>query len=613
MKLIGRTAAILLAGLFLCIFGAKLYVVLHHGNPTPFWDQWDAEAARLYAPWEEHALSCGQFVAGHNEHRILWVRLIGLAELWLNGGIWDPLLQMVVNAGLHSLAIVLLLAFLLRELPRGTGLPIVFFSTVLAIPVGWENTLAGFQSQFYFLILFSVLSLGLLNAARPLGPRWWLGFLALVAACFSMASGALAGLAVAACYCGQMLAERRLDRRKTVALAIVLTCFLTAWAFTPVVPEHIPLKASGLSDWAVALARSLAFPFQRHPGLAPFMQLPLLMLIGLTVFSRRSAAPAHPIPWFLLGAAVWVWANAAATAYGRGAGGTGPASRYLDTLALGNMLNFAAAIHLANRWRKSGSIGFLGGWTAILLVGWIGSFGNQTLDVMRNESRLCRIQEDNVRRFLADFDRDRLFQLPYYSLPYPTADRLADLLENKTVRDFLPTPLRQPLAGRLEANQGFSSNGIPRGMSADPLDRIWGSCGAWDAAGAGRLSLAYERPARGHFLKIPVAGQLRGEGMSFRMEDMQGHRIVQWTPTVDPGAHWSFFYVRNPHEPFRLVAEDHRTDLWLAFAEPRETGLGTLLSKTAMHFWAVFAGAGLGLLSLGAYWATNPPHKAAGP
>lgn len=613
MKLAGKSAILPLAGLFLFLFGIKLYVVLQHGNPTPFWDQWDAEAAQLYLPWEDGSLNWHQFFAGHNEHRILWVRLIGLAELRLNGGIWDPLLQMTVNASLHSLAIVLLLALLLGELPRGARLPLVLFSAVFAIPVGWENTLAGFQSQFYFLILFSAASLGLLNAARPLGPKWWLGFLALVAACFSTASGALAGLAVAVCYGGQMLAERRLERRKIVALAIVLACFLTAWAFTPVVSEHAPLKAGGLRDWTLALARSLAFPFPRHPYLAPVVQLPLLVLIGRVVFSFRSAASGKPVPWFLLGAAVWVWANAAATAYGRGAGGAGPASRYLDTLALGNLLNFAAAIHLAHQWRKSGAIGFLGGWTALVLIGWIGSFGNRTLDVMRNESRLCRIQEDNVRRFLADFDRTRLFQLPYYSLPYPTAGRLADLLENETVRGFLPTPLRQPLAGRPEANQGFSPNGIPREIPCDPLDRIWGSCGTWDAAGTGRLALAYENPARGHFLKIPVAGHLRGEGMSFRMEDVHGRRIAQWTPAVDPGPRWSYVYVRNPGKPFRLVAEDHRTDLWLAFAEPREVGLGTMLAKTAMHFWAVFAGAGLGLLALGTFWAANPPNQAAGP
>lgn len=609
MKLPGKSTTIPLLGLFLCIFGVKLLVILHHGNPTPYWDQWDAEAAHLYQPWEEGTLSWPQLVAGHNEHRILWTRLMGLLELHLNGGIWDPMFQMVVNAGLHSLAISILLAFLLRELPRRATLPIVFFSAVLAIPVGWENTLAGFQSQFYLLILFGALSLGLLIASRPLGPAWWLGFLAMAAACFTTASGALAGLAVAACPGGQMLAGRRVERRKIIALVLVLACFLTAWAFTPVVPEHIPLKADGLRDWALALAKSLAFPFQHRPSLALLVQLPLLALIGSLVFSARAAPPEKPIPWFLICAALWVWANAAATAYGRGAGGAGPASRYLDTLALGNVLNFAAIIYLTSRWRRRVAAGLLWCWTAILIVGWLGLFGNRVLLAVRNESQLRQVQEANVFQFLADSNRERLRLLSYYSLPYPTADRLADLLENKTVRNFLPTSLRSPLAGQVEDNRGFSANGVPPVIPIDRLDRVWGSSGILGATGTGRLALAFDKPARGHFLKIPVAGQLRGEGMVFSVEDMRGRQIAQFSPAIVLGTHWHPLYVRNPGGPFRLIAEDHRTDRWFAFAEPRELGVFTLLSKAAMHAWAIFVGAGLGLLSLSLFRSTKTPNE----
>lgn len=610
MKWNDKSAAIPLLGLFLCIFGVKLFVILHHGNPTPFWDQWDAEAAQLYLPWENGSLDWSQFVAGHNEHRILWVRLLGLLELKMNGGIWDPLLQMTVNAGVHGLAIVLLLGLLLRELPRESKLPLILFSAVLALPVGWENTLAGFQSQFYFLILFSALSLGLLITARPLGIAWGLGFLALVASCFSTASGALAGLAVAACYGGQMLEARHLDRRKILAGILVLSCFLAAWALTPVVPEHAALKAASLHEWMAALAKSLAFPFLRRPLLAVVVHLPVLALISALVLSARSTKPMKPVPWVLLGAIIWVWTNAAATAYGRGAGGSGPVSRYLDTLALGNVLNFAAALHLVSRWRGRGPTVVLWSWATVLLVGWTGSFGNHVLDVMRNESRLCRIQEDNVRQFLADSNRDRLRQLPYYSLPYPTADRLADLLENATIRDILPTPLRAALAGHPDECRGFSTNGVPPGSSLEGRGRTWGSCGTWGAAGTGRIALTYDQPVRGHFLHIPVAGQLHGEGMVFHLEDLQGRQITPLAPAMDPGTRWLSLYVRNPGGPFRLVAEDHRTDLWFAFADPREVGIGTLLSKAAMRGWAVFVGIGLGMMLIGAWSAANLRNEA---
>jgi hypothetical protein len=44
--------SILLMGLFAAIlFGIKLWLIATYGNATPFWDQWDAEAANLYKPF----------------------------------------------------------------------------------------------------------------------------------------------------------------------------------------------------------------------------------------------------------------------------------------------------------------------------------------------------------------------------------------------------------------------------------------------------------------------------------------------------------------------------------------------------------------------------------
>lgn len=609
MTLKGTSSVVPLLGLFLCIFGAKLLLIHQHGNPTPFWDQWDAEAAYLYLPCEQGHYDWSQLVSAHNEHRLLWVRLLGLLELRLNGGIWDPVFQMVVNAGLHGLTIVLLLALLRKGLPVGAWIPLVLFSLILTLPAGWENTLAGFQSQFYFLVLFSMLGIGLLIAAPALGAKWWLGLLAVIAACFAMASGLLAGLAVAACYLGQMVAERRLELRKCLGLGMLMGCALGAWAFTPEVAQHAPLKAAGIQDLATAFFKSLAFPFQTHPFLAVLVQLPLLALMGRLVFGKRSIASTARPPWFLLGAGLWVWLNAAATAYGRGANGAEPASRYLDTLALGNVINFAAAFYLVPPWRSRWPKGIWLGWTAILLAGWLGSFGNHIFGVIRNEARLCRIQEDNVRRFLADFDRERWAQLPYYSIPYPSAERLAGLLENETVRGLLPTELRRPLQGRVEANAGFLAGGAPADLHNGPEEQVWGSYAAAGQAGAGRIALAYDKPAKGHFLKIPVAGHLRGSGMGLRVETMDGRLLAHPVPGRDPGARWNPLFLRNPGVPFRIVAEDNDPDRWLAFAEPLEAGAGTLLAKLAMRFWPMFVGAGLGLLLLGMLQAASAAHE----
>ena len=51
---------------------------------------------------------------------------------------------------------------------------------------GWENALWGFQSQFYFLLLFSLLAICLLRN-KPLSLPWLGGLFAGICALFTMA------------------------------------------------------------------------------------------------------------------------------------------------------------------------------------------------------------------------------------------------------------------------------------------------------------------------------------------------------------------------------------------------------------------------------------------
>src|SRR5262249_3733997 len=67
------------------------------------------------------------------------------------------------------------------------GFSLLFF----AVPFGWDNTLSGFQIQFYFLLLLSVLSLFLLSSASAWSAEWVLGTLLAALGYFSVASGAL--------------------------------------------------------------------------------------------------------------------------------------------------------------------------------------------------------------------------------------------------------------------------------------------------------------------------------------------------------------------------------------------------------------------------------------
>ena len=150
----------------------------------------------VYFPYFEGKLSLADLFAAHNEHRIFFTRIYGLGLLLLNGQ-WDGQLQMVINAIIHCATLAGLGWLMSRWLEKRywilLWLPLIL---ALALPLGWENSLAGFQSQFYFLLVFSLLTLWLLGLHKPNSARWWCGAVAAVMSLFTLASGFLAAAAV---------------------------------------------------------------------------------------------------------------------------------------------------------------------------------------------------------------------------------------------------------------------------------------------------------------------------------------------------------------------------------------------------------------------------------
>ena len=73
---------------------------------VPFWDQWDAEAGAVLIPFNECGLSWRAMFTPHNEHRVFFTRLYALDVVLANGQ-WDPRVQQVCNAAMHSFTAVL--------------------------------------------------------------------------------------------------------------------------------------------------------------------------------------------------------------------------------------------------------------------------------------------------------------------------------------------------------------------------------------------------------------------------------------------------------------------------------------------------------------------------
>ena len=209
--------------LFLVGLGAKLWLIHRSGTPLPIWDEWD-EARVVYLPYFEGRLSLADLFTAHCEHRIVFTRIYSLGLLLLNRQ-WDGQLQMVVNAIIHCATLAglgwLMSQWLEKRYWILLWLPLCL---ALALPFGWENSLAGFQSQFYFLVVFSLLTLWLLGLHAPKSARWWCGATAAVMALFTVASGFLAAAAIFA------LVVLRIAKRQRLETAIPTLAFCAAVA-----------------------------------------------------------------------------------------------------------------------------------------------------------------------------------------------------------------------------------------------------------------------------------------------------------------------------------------------------------------------------------------------
>jgi hypothetical protein len=427
----------------LILFGIKLWLIGTYGNATPFWDQWDAEAANLYKPFLEGTLTWHDLFSAHNEHRIFTTRVLSLGLLVING-IWNPLLQMVVNAILHILAMALLIQLIMRVIGR-IYLPVllVFALVLFAFPYAWENTLAGFQSQFYFVLLFSIASLWLIITSPPLETAWWCGLACAVLAFFSLASGIFVLVSSALIGLFFYLFKLRNTRKQLFAIIMLLSTFLLGVILTPSLDYHAYLKAASIKQFIDAVIAILGWPISSTFLSMLIRNLPSLVFVVIMLWKPPSVENRK---WFLFGLIVWVFGQAFSIAYGRAAGALG--SRYLDLFALGILVNFACLISIyhdyADKWRWGTILG--GGLWVIIIMGSLGiDASRHAPGNLSGKHEQSLAQEANMRNYLLTGDMNYLKDKPDFHIPYPVPEHLASILESSVVRSILPTNIRMPL------------------------------------------------------------------------------------------------------------------------------------------------------------------------
>jgi hypothetical protein len=576
-----------LLAIAIIIFGARLWFIHNFGSSVPYWDQWDGEAANVFLPWLNNTFTVTNLFAPHNEHRIVFTRLLSLGLLILNDRQWDPLLEMVVNALLSTLTAIFLIV-ILNKLLGAVLQNLIFFSITLlwTLPYAWENILGGFHSCWYFFNLFTLLAFWGVLLHRHFTWQWWLGMLSGFLVYFNLATGffALLVIVVIKLYLLIIDTENRKSQIPTLLLSsiIVITCVLLTVQM-PTYSVTMAHSADKFQFWQ-AFGTALAWPWVL-PGkwLGLLTYLPFFILVIHTVRWRRHPSPAELLVLALGG---WTLLQAASMSYAR-TGLSIPAFRYMDILALGTLANLLAIYFITPTWKNwpSGVKFATNTLACFWLLFWVLGIINLTTTIwpIIEKKHIDSIEQlNNTRNFLLSGD---INSLRNKIIPYPIPERLAGLLANPKLRRMLPHSLAVP--NLLESSQPeespFVLDGFYPTTGKYQDEKTLGSYNSLGNPAVGSFESKPIHKLAKSFIEIPVAGYLGEKDLTLQLVVEGQEKPIPIVPSLLPRETWVSYYIRTPDRPFQVVAIDNRTDLWFAFAMPR----------------------GIGILSFGVIWLLN--------
>jgi len=567
--------------IFAFVLGARWAVVDRFGSDLPEWDQWDAEGLHSLVPWFERTGYLVELVRAQNEHRVVVTKLVNLG-LTLANGQWDQKLECTVNALLPATIAVGFYLLAARIFPaRRRVLLVLLLMAAFGLPLSWQNIVSGFHSQQFFLLGFSAAAIALLPNSRPGSTGWVLGAVSAALSLWSMASGLLAAAVVAGLVALGLARGRATWRAQlpTLGLCAVLVGvgLLSQVSFAP----HEVLKAHTVRDFTLTVVRAMQWPASSMEVFAILYWLPWFLL-AWRVLRRPGIGRA---PWeagfeglglTLLGLGAWVLLQLLATAYARGAGGPSPASRYVDTLAFGQVVN---GLSLAWVWR-AGDPGLrprLG--LALLSLAWSAAFawgaGMQTAqslstDLPQTRDHFARA-EQNVHDYLATGNDAFLFRP---DIPYPGASSLLVRIRLPILRNLLPGSVRPPITLRgAPGSTGFAVGSFPPPTPPPMHMDSWGSSPVGTPDHVRSWESEPVIPRRRGYLKFEVAGHAGEPGVALELEDAATHaRLADVRPAKVPGFAWRSVFVPEPSVPFIIAARDGGTNQWLAFTDPVEIG-----------------------------------------
>ncbi|HVJ62357.1 MAG TPA: hypothetical protein VM555_06550 [Tahibacter sp.] len=552
------------------------------GTDVPYWDQWDGEIAALYKPFMDGTLSLSQFVAPHNEHRILFSRVFNLILFATNEAQFDNLVETYANSILYAIALAVFAWPVLRRM-HGAELLLGWLAVVIAgiVPFAYDNLLFGFQNAFYFMNAFAVGSVALVtlgNGRSSLVAALTLAFLSL----FTLASGLLLAPTIAFV---ALLRWRRAQLSRAAAFAVTAAASVIAICGCLLLPHVAPHDALRAQDWRDFIQATINIASWPLPGgLANLLLLWWPSAVVLWRIAIRRDMRHGAIDLYLLGISAWAFLQVLAIAHSRGHEMLIIASRYLDTIMLAPLANIALAVRLLGIARKDAPARGMTAAVSFYALACVCGFAAMSVRAMPQLFYFANSFEKNrahLRAYLSGEGMKAIEGKPGAEISYPHASRLSALLEDATIRAMLPSSIREPVsapAGNCSAFEPFgaypTTPAMPKALGSYITSLGNPSMGSCSSAPFG---------SRRSYLQFRIAGYPRQSGMSLMLNRTNG-TAIPIVPSFDPRESWLPVTIANPEGPVSWTATDLNPQFWFSLTLPVEVGrLSALRQKLDIY------------------------------
>jgi hypothetical protein len=443
------------------VMSSRFCVIAKFGVQEPYMDSFSEIQDYKAANEGQLGEVFGHSISFHIEHRIFLTRWLNVGLFFANHERWDLLMQACVNAVLAGLCVLVLI--------RGFGAHFVDFwywlfggltTACFALPTAYENMLWGFQSQHFFFLLFSVLSIPLVIRSRPLCATWWLGIGSAACSCLSLGSGFYASLTLVAISLLMMLRGRYRSASTWITLSAALLIVILYVPTLGTVHSPEEYKAASIKQFIDALVGNLAWPNIQSGSrwLAVLMWVPWTALFAASLFRRRTLPRSS---YSIIALGIWILGVTITLAYLRGR--NSPYVRYFDYNSINVVVNAAALGELV-RLRVYPRIGvgskssLVGAWVTAVIIGLVYLSHNALTDGLWSRRAELLTERRAINRFFRTDDSDVLkgpelngifpFREPYSPL-------LANQLRDPEVQEFLPEEMKT--GGRHQRPMGLLS------------------------------------------------------------------------------------------------------------------------------------------------------------